>query len=73
MDNLFILKSESLELLSFVASNLVKECIDFSFSSDDCTLNSSDSYSLDYFADEFCCNCDCCAKYELFAGTVKSA
>ena len=68
MKNLFVLKSNDCELLAFVAGNLVREEIEFSFEEveqGEFALTSEDSYSLDYFADEFVCNCDASSKYQV--------
>lgn len=68
MENLFILKSNEHELLVFVAGRLVKEEIEFSFKeieTGDFVLISEDSYSLDYFANEFVCNCDASVEYQV--------
>ena len=68
MKNLFVLKSSERELLAFVAGKLVKEDIEFSFEEveeGEFALTSEDSYSLDYFADEFVCNCDASSEYQV--------
>ena len=68
MKNLFVLKSNERELLAFVAGKLVKEEIEFSFKEvkeGEFALTSEDSYSLDYFADEFVCNCDASSEYQV--------
>lgn len=68
MKNLFVLKSNDCELLAFVAGKLVKEDIEFSFEEvkeGEFALTSEDSYSLDYFADAFVCNCDASSKYRI--------
>ena len=68
MENLFCLKTASCELLSYVASNLVKEFVEFSFEEFEVGLFvivSGDNYTLDYFADAFVCNCDASSEYQV--------
>lgn len=68
MKNLFVLKSDDCELLAFVAGKLVEEEVEFSFTKveeEEFALTSEDSYSLDYFADEFVCNCDASSEYQV--------
>ena len=70
MEGLFILRSDSRELLSFVAGKLVTEEIEFSFeevSKYMFALTCRDCYSLDYFADMFVCDVDSSADYEVEA------
>ena len=68
MENLFCLETDSCELLSYVASNLVKEFVEFSFEEYEAgmfVIVSRDNYSLDYFSDEYVCSCDASSEYRV--------
>lgn len=62
MKKLFLLNSTHVGLISYVAKKLVENGVNFTFSTSD-GISSTDLESIEFFAEEYCCDCDYRARY----------